>query len=38
MRFFFLQTPTYFLQTPIYEIIFLDSFEMYMPVYQFTES
>ena len=26
-----------FLQTPIYEVIFLDSFEMYISVYQFTE-
>ena len=34
-RFDFLQTPTYFLQTPSYKIIFLDLFKMYVSVYQF---
>ena len=32
---FFLQTPTCFLQTPSYKIIFLDLFKMYVFVYQF---
>ena len=32
---FFLQTPTCFLQTPSYKIIFLDLFKMYVSVYQF---
>ena len=35
MSFFFLQTLTYFLQTPSYKIIFLDLFKIYVSVYQF---
>lgn len=35
MSFFFLQTPSFFLQTPTYKIIFLDLFNIYVPVYQF---
>ena len=35
MSFFFLQTPSYFLQTSSYKIIFLDLFKIYVSVYQF---
>ena len=36
-RFDFLQTPTCFLQTPIYKIVFLDLFRIYVSVYQLVD-